>query len=197
MGTALPFLDGTFDVVTAFNLLEHVADWDKLVAESLRVLRPGGVFWATTTNRLCPVTHGICGFPLFPWYPARVKSAVLKWVQANRPELVGYSETPAVHWFTHGEVIEHFRTLGRFDLAGFLDYFIPKGAMWKSIVLEGLRSSTVSRTLFDVVHSGLGVITRKAAGDGRDGSGAAARADQTDRSSAASWPARNATAPSA
>lgn len=179
-GTALPFLDGCFDVVTAFNLLEHVADWKKLVTESLRVLRPGGVFWATTTNRLCPVTEEIRGFPLFPWYPARVRSAVLKWVQANRPELVGYSATPAVHWFEHGELIEYFRTLGCFDSAGFLDYFIPEGGVWKHIVLEVLRSSALSRTLFDVVHPGLGVLTRKSAGDGRDGSQAGTSADRTE-----------------
>ena len=40
--TELPFADATFDLVTAFDVLEHVADDAGAVAELQRVLRPGG-----------------------------------------------------------------------------------------------------------------------------------------------------------
>lgn len=40
----LPFRDGTFDVVIARALLEHVEDEQMVVAEASRVLRPGGLF---------------------------------------------------------------------------------------------------------------------------------------------------------
>lgn len=40
---ALPFKDGTFDVVTCRTLLMHVADPAAAVAEMVRVTRPGGV----------------------------------------------------------------------------------------------------------------------------------------------------------
>jgi len=36
------FDDETFDLVTGFNLLHHVPDWHKSLAESARVLKPGG-----------------------------------------------------------------------------------------------------------------------------------------------------------
>src|ERR1700726_2218728 len=39
---ALPFADGRFDVVLSFAMLHHVADWERAVAEAVRVLRPGG-----------------------------------------------------------------------------------------------------------------------------------------------------------
>ncbi len=39
-----------FDVVTAGELIEHVADPSSLVREIARVLRPGGIFWATTPH---------------------------------------------------------------------------------------------------------------------------------------------------
>jgi SAM-dependent methyltransferase len=39
---ALPFDDGSFDVVSAFDVLEHVADDGMIIGEMARVLRPGG-----------------------------------------------------------------------------------------------------------------------------------------------------------
>ncbi|WP_374455359.1 class I SAM-dependent methyltransferase [Nocardioides sp.] len=40
--TDLPFADGTFDVVSAFDVVEHCADDARAVAELVRVLAPGG-----------------------------------------------------------------------------------------------------------------------------------------------------------
>jgi SAM-dependent methyltransferase len=40
--TALPFRDRAFDVVGAFDVVEHCADERRAVAELCRVLRPGG-----------------------------------------------------------------------------------------------------------------------------------------------------------
>ena len=40
--TALPFQDGTFDVVLSFIMLHHVLEWELAVAEMARVLRPNG-----------------------------------------------------------------------------------------------------------------------------------------------------------
>lgn len=40
--TAMPFADETFDVLTAFDVLEHLEPEDRAVAELVRVLKPGG-----------------------------------------------------------------------------------------------------------------------------------------------------------
>lgn len=48
--TALPFPDGSFDVVTMFDLLEHVEADDAAAAEALRVLRPGGIVLVSSPN---------------------------------------------------------------------------------------------------------------------------------------------------
>ena len=39
---ALPFADGSFDVVSSFNSLDHVEDVDAVLAQLRRVLAPGG-----------------------------------------------------------------------------------------------------------------------------------------------------------
>jgi len=47
---AMPFQDASFDVVTMFDLLEHVEDDDAVAQETLRVLRPGGWVLITTPD---------------------------------------------------------------------------------------------------------------------------------------------------
>jgi SAM-dependent methyltransferase len=47
----LPFRDGSFDLVTANMVVEHVDDPAALLAEVRRVLRPGGRFLLHTPNR--------------------------------------------------------------------------------------------------------------------------------------------------
>jgi methionine biosynthesis protein MetW len=46
----LAFDDASFDVVVAGELLEHLRDPESLVAQILRVLRPGGTFVASVPN---------------------------------------------------------------------------------------------------------------------------------------------------
>jgi ubiquinone/menaquinone biosynthesis C-methylase UbiE len=41
----LPFVDGSFDLVTAYSVLHHLADHRPALAEAARVLRPGGVLY--------------------------------------------------------------------------------------------------------------------------------------------------------
>lgn len=48
---ALPYVDGAFDVVACCDVIEHVADVDRVLAEAARVLRPGGVFVYDMPNR--------------------------------------------------------------------------------------------------------------------------------------------------
>jgi 2-polyprenyl-6-hydroxyphenyl methylase / 3-demethylubiquinone-9 3-methyltransferase len=47
----LPFPPNSFDVVCAMDLLEHVDDPARVIAEAARVLRPGGLFFFHTFNR--------------------------------------------------------------------------------------------------------------------------------------------------
>ncbi len=47
----LPFPDQSFDLVVAFEVIEHLTDWAELIAEARRVLAPGGQFVVSTPNK--------------------------------------------------------------------------------------------------------------------------------------------------
>lgn len=49
-GHALPFRDGSFDVVFSFAVLEHLHTPARAIAEVARVLRPGGVYVGTVSQ---------------------------------------------------------------------------------------------------------------------------------------------------
>lgn len=49
-GVGLPFADGSFDVVMLCEVIEHLVDTDRAVAEAHRLLRPGGALLVTTPN---------------------------------------------------------------------------------------------------------------------------------------------------
>lgn len=51
VGEALPYNAAQFDAIVCVDVLEHVADLNRVLAEVARVLRPGGVFLFDTINR--------------------------------------------------------------------------------------------------------------------------------------------------
>lgn len=51
VGEVLPYEDMAFDAVVCVDVLEHVSDLTKVLAEVARVLKPGGVFFFDTINR--------------------------------------------------------------------------------------------------------------------------------------------------
>jgi len=49
---ALPHPDSCFDLVVAFEVIEHLARWREFLLEVRRVLSPGGQFMVSTPNKL-------------------------------------------------------------------------------------------------------------------------------------------------
>ena len=49
--TSIPLPDSSFDVITAFEMLEHVPDPSTVVKEARRLLKPDGLFLSSTPDR--------------------------------------------------------------------------------------------------------------------------------------------------
>jgi len=61
-GFKLPFPDGTFDVVIAFQVIEHINDDAAFIGEVKRALKKGGLFLLTTPNKAMRLPSGMA-----PW----------------------------------------------------------------------------------------------------------------------------------
>jgi 2-polyprenyl-6-hydroxyphenyl methylase/3-demethylubiquinone-9 3-methyltransferase len=118
--TALPYGEASVDVVLMPELLEHVPEWERCLEEAVRVLRPGGLLYLSTTNRLCPVQQEF-ELPGYSWYPAFVKRWCERKALTTHPHWVEHARYPAVNWFSYYGLARWlrargFRTLDRFDL---------------------------------------------------------------------------------
>ena len=110
--TSLPYRSGSFDVVFNNSLLEHVPAWRRVLAETARVLRPGGIFVMYTTNRASPRQQEVNHFPFYSWLPDPIQRRVLAWIMEHRRDLVNFTDYPAVNWFTFGGMRRAFREVG-------------------------------------------------------------------------------------
>ena len=149
VGTAeyLPLQAGSFDICLCYSLLEHVSDYQAVLSEGVRLLRPGGLLVLITTNRFHPKTGEIRHIPLYPWLPECIKARLLKWIMEKRRDLVNYTDLPAVHWFTYPRLRRELCSLGMkcFDL---LDVVEPEDLTGKRQLLKPILGILKRTALF-------------------------------------------------
>lgn len=118
--TELPYTDASMDVVLLPELLEHVAEWQSCLDEAVRVLKPGGLLYLSTTNWLCPIQQEF-NLPMYSWYPGFLKRRYERLAVTTRPEIANYCRYPAVNWFSFYSLAAYLkkhgiRSLDRFDM---------------------------------------------------------------------------------
>jgi SAM-dependent methyltransferase len=74
LGEELPFRDNTFEAVYSSNVLEHVHDPDRVLAEAIRVARPGGLVQFVFPNygSWWEGHYGVLWIPGMPRWMARI-----------------------------------------------------------------------------------------------------------------------------
>jgi 2-polyprenyl-6-hydroxyphenyl methylase/3-demethylubiquinone-9 3-methyltransferase len=166
LATSMPWPDESADVCVALELLEHVADWRSCLNECIRILRPGGALYLTTTNHLCPVQAEF-NLPLYSWYPASLKHRFERLAVTTRPDLANYAKYPAVNWFTYYGLrdtlaVSGFRCLDRFDMMNLAERGIPA-----RFIVGLMRSVPPLRGLAHVCTRGTRILALKRPGAAR------------------------------
>jgi len=158
----MPYDDGTFDIVMALSVIEHVENVEKAFSEAFRVLKPRGAFYFWTASSLCPHQYEIRFVPFFGWYPDSIKAKIMRWASRHRPSWVGYTETPAINWFTPWKANRLLRDAGfkdvrdRWDLAP-----LGKPGFLKTAVCNVIRSTQITRLVADVLNPSCGYLAIK------------------------------------
>lgn len=146
--TDLPWDDESVDICLAPELLEHVPNWDACLDEFARILRPGGLLFINTSNKLCPIQSEF-NLPLYSWYPSSLKRYCERLATTTRPDLVNFATYPAVNWFSFYSLRNEFakRGLVSFDRMDVSD--IGRMSDAKRRIIGMMRRSSLLRL---VVH---------------------------------------------
>ena len=159
--TELPYADASMDVVLLPELLEHVADWQGCLNEAVRILKPGGLLYLSTTSWLCPVQDEF-NLPLYSWYPGFIKRRYERLACTTRPEIANDCRYPAVNWFSCYGLARFlkargFHCLDRFDMVDSEDL----GGLGR-VALALIRSISPLRFVGHVLTSGSTLFAVKA-----------------------------------
>ncbi len=123
-------LDGeSQDLVMMENVLEHVDSVKMSLSEAYRILKPGGILFVRTTNRMRFSLTGVnweFTTRFYNWFPRAVKESYVFAQLHYRPGLAYYSPRPAVHWFSFPDLCAFGRE------AGFARFYSPYDLLYLS-----------------------------------------------------------------
>ncbi|WP_454258844.1 methyltransferase domain-containing protein [Pseudoxanthomonas mexicana] len=103
-GVNLPFDDDSFDVVFSSNVLEHVVEIDRVLKETRRVLKPGGVAVHLIPSSACRLWT----FPAhYLWLCRRLADKITASMPLPRPGPGGFAENPGRSGSMAGDAFPH------------------------------------------------------------------------------------------
>jgi SAM-dependent methyltransferase len=127
-GLCLPLADGSVDVSFSSNVLEHVSDPGRMLAEMIRVTRPGGVIYLAFTNWYSPWG----GHEMSPWHFLGASYAERRYVRRH-------GELPKNRFGTGlfpvhvGQMLAEVRARRDVEVADALPRYYPR---WSRVVLR-------------------------------------------------------------
>jgi SAM-dependent methyltransferase len=153
-GEQLPYPEDSFDCVVCMDVLEHVADAERVLREIWRVLQPGGKVLTTVPNRRAfrdPHYH----LPVINWLPASLAEAIIE--RAGRSKRDGplrdRQEHSALNTYTWAEFERLASRLG-YRVRDQVKHRIKRGEVrqltgWRRFALHPL----IRVGVFDLIYS--------------------------------------------
>ncbi len=164
----LPFADASFDVVVSFQVIEHIEDDTRFVAEVHRVLKPNGRFIVSTPNIKMSLTRN-------PWHVREYTSSEFKALlatQFNAIELMGVMGNDKVmnYYEKNRQSVARITRLDPLDLQHRLPAWMLRipydilnrinrrkllaqnGVLTQSIAMSDYRVETVDDAAFDLIY---------------------------------------------
>lgn len=142
----LPFRDGTFDLVTLFNTIEHVLDPASAIREAARVCRPGGHVFVLAPNYAFRLSEPHYHVAWIPWLPRGAYELYLR----TRGRDPGFLST--IRFVTRGSVLRAATRAGLRARASLLDsekWTSPQHIerSWLRAGVRALRVTRLDRTV--------------------------------------------------
>jgi SAM-dependent methyltransferase len=143
---AIPFPDGSFDAIICADVLEHVRDEIRTLAELRRVLAPGGILILTTPHRgwfdvLDPVNYARRIAPVLWRLAPRVYGAIERRTQDLAPEGRPGPAREAEHRHYRVEDLEQLLEHAGWELDGAVERVFWGGgllyALWQNVAYFG------------------------------------------------------------
>jgi len=103
---------------------------------------------------MCPLQGEIRFFPFFSWYPQKLKVRIMNWAVKKKPSLVGYTDAPAINWFTPWRAERLLKNAGFVRVYGTWDVLRDEEVGRKKMILKIIRSNILTKIVADVFVPG-------------------------------------------
>lgn len=129
-----------YDIIVACSTFEHIKHWQEGIKKVFNALKPGGIFYFSSTNKFSLKTSEY-NFPFYGWLPNSWRYCLRIFRQGEKIMEWGID----FNQFTYFQLRRFFKNVGFskiWDPIDSLDpYNLNSPKLWKKIVLKILRNS--------------------------------------------------------
>ncbi|MEO0312404.1 MAG: hypothetical protein RIQ89_2061 [Bacteroidota bacterium] len=145
----IPFDDNSFDVITSFQFIEHIALQKEFLAECMRVLKPGGNLLVTTPNAKMSLARN--PFHVHEYTFDEMRSQITTMCKQYQLKGLQGNETVNKYYLENGKWV---RKILKWDVLGLHKILPAKVLAWPYNVITSLMRNKLKDQIQDTTHIG-------------------------------------------